>query len=70
MADAIVSIHNCFRCGGAHERLAVKKLTNPTTRWVYWTLCPATREPLLAAWEDDDDGSQRLVCSDPDPDAI
>jgi hypothetical protein len=70
MYDAIASVRGCFRCGQDHPRLPMRKLSNPTTRWHYWGLCPTTKEPLLAAWEPDEDGYQELVVSDPDLDAI
>jgi hypothetical protein len=46
------AVHNCARCGGYHSSLTFKQFRRPIqdtdgTMWGFWTICPATYEPIL-----------------------
>jgi len=47
----VTTIENCARCGLTHIDLAFKKFVHPvtdgSTLWGYWALCPASGDPIL-----------------------
>lgn len=55
--NKVISIKNCARCKGNHERLEIKKLTHPVTQqavgydeltlYTHWALCPTNEEPIM-----------------------
>jgi len=40
------SISNCVRCGGAHENVELKPMTNGG-KYTHYSTCPSTGEPIL-----------------------
>ena len=48
MGFLTVDLKHCARCGGDHEQLVFRALTQPThDGWTHWTPCPANGEPIL-----------------------
>lgn len=50
-------ITSCARCGGDHEGIVYKKLTNPVivggTVMTHWIPCPVLNEPILMYFVND-----------------
>jgi len=44
---------NCQRCGGTHTDLVFLPLANAIDEWRWWSLCPATGQPVLASTPED-----------------
>lgn len=47
-----VSIESCARCGGNHQKLWFKKMSEPFVEdngvvWGWWASCPLTHDPIM-----------------------
>lgn len=53
--DMVISeLNNCARCGDNHKSICFYKFDNPVNDFTYWTMCPATNEPILLKIEEDE----------------
>lgn len=52
-----VTINNCARCGGTHEKLEFQQLTRPMveSKNTHWAMCPVVHEPIMLRVVADDE---------------
>ena len=43
----LLAIQDCPRCGGFHEDMTFERVENPTDRWGWKAMCPATQQDVL-----------------------
>jgi hypothetical protein len=48
-AERVVSIHQCARCGGKHEAIEFKPLSNAPDEWKFFAMCPTLNQPIMVA---------------------
>lgn len=41
------NLRNCARCGGNHDKLEFRELTQPIDDYTYFASCPTNGEPIL-----------------------
>lgn len=51
MADLVVDVSGCARCGLSHRKLRAVPFRYTNAGWSHWAWCPTTSEPVMVKFD-------------------